>query len=102
MGENDVNVLAAKHDALADKLSSEIAHIGRLIDEKMCDVERKIDINNAVSMRQQSEIIEQAKRTNGRVGYLELWRSWMLGALAALALGVPFLSAVIINWAVAR
>jgi len=36
------------------------------------------------------DILEQVKKTNGRVLELEKWRAWLTGAVAfALALGVP-------------
>lgn len=37
------------------------------------------------------EVIVQTRQTNGRVKSLELWKAWMLGALAAIStiLGIP-------------
>lgn len=40
---------------------------------------------------QMREVINQTRQTNGRVKSLELWKAWILGALAAIStiLGIP-------------
>lgn len=40
---------------------------------------------------QLKEVINQTRETNGRVKSLELWKAWILGALAAIStiLGIP-------------
>ena len=43
-------------------------------------------------------VIEQQKETNGRVKTLELWKAAMIGAQAAVATLIPFLTAALLKW----
>jgi hypothetical protein len=43
-------------------------------------------------------IIKQQSETNGRVKSLEIWKAGLVGAMSALALGMPVLTAAIVKW----
>jgi len=99
-------VEAVEHRMEAKMESSHLA-IAKTISNFMGDVNDKLDVltekatasiidRNSVHdsltslNRTLNEVLEQTKKTNGRVSKLENWRSYMLGALAALtALVLP-------------
>ena len=43
-------------------------------------------------------VILQQKETNGRVKTLELWKAAMIGAQAAVATLIPFITAALLKW----
>ena len=99
-------VETVEHRMEAKMESSHLA-IAKTISNFMGDVNDKLDVltekatasiidRNSVHdsltslNRTLNEVLEQTKKTNGRVSKLENWRSYMLGALAALtALVLP-------------
>lgn len=50
----------------------------QLIEYRFTEVKEKLE-----------EILEQTKRTNGRVSSLEVWRGYTTGAIAVILIAIP-------------
>lgn len=58
-----------------------VSHLKEHINEKVNDINREL-----------SSLTEQVKKTNGNVRRLQIWRSYILGALSVIVgVGVPLL-----------
>lgn len=83
--------LELSHTAIAGTISNFMGEVSEKLDvltQKGTDsiIDRNSIHDALASLKTTTEaILEQTKKTNGRVSKLENWRSYILGALAALA-----------------
>jgi anti-sigma-K factor RskA len=89
--ERMAHKVETSHQATAKVLSNFIGEMTEKLDKLDEKADQSILDRNSIhsmlgeSLRVQAQILEQTQKTNGRVSRLENWRSYILGALAALA-----------------